>query len=80
MQTSTDRERLMALEVNQKHQDGKIVDVVERLDSLDDKVGRILEAMEKHSGFFHGIIFSFSIIGALIGAFSDKLWKMFNTH
>jgi ribulose kinase len=68
-------ERLVKVETVQENQDRMIEDVVDRLDSLDTKVGKILEKMEKHSGFFHGVIFAFSIIGALIGAFSAEIWK-----
>jgi hypothetical protein len=79
MNQPSDRERIAKLETTQEHQEGKIEDVVDRLDSLDAKVGKILETMQSHAGFFQGVIFTFSIIGALIGAvigaFSGDIWK-----
>jgi hypothetical protein len=72
--TETDRDRIVKLETRQDYQDDRIHDVVDRLDSLDDKVGKILETMQKSRGFFNGVIFAFSILGAAVGTFAGEIW------
>lgn len=67
-------ERVGILESESENHTTKIDELVGMVKSLDENVSKILTEMAKNRGFFHGVIFTLTILGGIIGAFASELW------
>jgi hypothetical protein len=76
--SDTDVERIATLENKSANHESKISDLSASLKSIDKNVNAILLQMASSKGFFHGIAFTLSILGGIIGAFAAELWHTFS--
>lgn len=74
MSDKPDGERISVLEVESESHTSKITDLTKSVEEINKNVGLILIQMAGNKGFFHGIVFTLSIIGGLVGAFATEIW------
>lgn len=71
----SDRDEIMILKTKQEHQEYFNEQVIDRLDSIDDKMETILQQLARTKGFVGGVIFTVTAIGSVIGAGATALWN-----
>lgn len=74
-------ERVASLETQADNHHEWLTKVAGSLESLDQKVGKILTTMAGNQGFFMGVVFTLSTLGGIAGFIIAKLWdKIFGGH
>jgi hypothetical protein len=70
-------ERIARLEIQQENSDSRTGVIETKLDNLAASITRIENKMARMGGFFAGITFAFSVIGAGVAAALDLLYRRF---
>jgi hypothetical protein len=69
-----DGERLATLESNDANHASKITELTTTVAEINKNVGLILVTMAGQKGFFHGVVFTLSVLGGIVGASLAEIW------